>query len=65
MAELEADCLKTDGVPWSGRCHKAEFACGGGDAMQAKGKKLGQRVLMKSLKGAQFEMKLQGKLQRV
>ena len=45
MAELEADCLKTGGGPWPGRHHKAKFAGGGGDAMQAKRKKLGQGVL--------------------
>ena len=41
MAELEADCLKTGRALWLGRRHKVEFAAGGGDAMQAKGKKLG------------------------
>jgi len=39
-----------------------KFAGGGGDAMQAKRKKLGQEVSMKSLRGAHFEVKLQGKL---
>jgi len=39
--------------------------CNGGDAMQAKKKKLGQRVSMKYLKEAQFEVELQEKLQRV
>ena len=59
MVELEADCLKTDRAPWPERRHKAEFAGDGGDAMQAKGKKLGQqRVSMKSLKGAYFEVEL-------
>jgi len=52
------------GPPWPRRRHKAELA-GGGDAMQAKGKKLSQRVSIKSLKGAHFEVELQGKLQRV
>ena len=42
-----------------------KFASGGGDAMQAKGKKLGQGVSMKGLKGAHFEVELQGKLQWV
>jgi len=56
MAELEADCLKIGRAPWLGRGHKAEFTGGGGDAMHAKGKKLGQRVSMKSLKGAHFEV---------
>jgi len=55
MAELEADCLKTGGR------HKAKFA-GGGDAMQAKGKKLGQGVPMKSLKGDHFKVELHEKL---
>jgi len=36
--------------------------CGGGDIIQAKGKKLGQGVSMKSLKGAHFKVELQGKL---
>ena len=66
MAELEADCLKAGKAPWPGRRHhKAEFAGGGGDVMQAKRKKLGQRVSMKSLKGAHFEVELQEKLQPV
>ena len=65
IAELQADCLKTGRAPWPGRRHKAEFAGGGGDAMQDKRKKLGQEVSMKSLKGAHFEVELQGKLQRV
>ena len=56
MAELEADCLKTGRASWPGRRHKAEFAGGGGDAMQVKGKKVSQGVLMKSLKGAYFEV---------
>ena len=38
MAELEADCLKTGGGSWPGRCHYAEFVGGGGDAMYAKKK---------------------------
>ena len=38
------------------RRHKAELADGGGDAMQAKGKKLSKRVSMKSLKGAHFKV---------
>ena len=42
-----------------------ELAGGDGDTMQAKGKKLGQGVSMKSLKGAHFEVELQEKLQRV
>ena len=57
MTELESDCLKTGGAPWLGRCHKAELA-GGGDAMQAKGKKLSKRVSIKSIKGAHFEVEL-------
>jgi len=65
MAELKADCLKTGRAPWLGRRHKAELADGGSDAMQAKGKKLGQRVSMKIVKGAHFEVKLQRKLQQV
>ena len=65
MAELEADCLKTGKAHWPGRRHKAKFTGGGGDAMQAKRKKLGQRVSMKSLKGAHFEVEFQEKLQRV
>ena len=36
MAELGAGCLKTDRGLWPGRHHKAKFAGGGGDAMQAK-----------------------------
>ena len=36
-----------------------------GDAVQDKGKKLGQEVSMKSLKGADFEVDLQEKLQRI
>ena len=63
MTELEADCLKTGGGPWPGRRHKAELASGGSDAMQLKRKKLGQGVSMKSLKGAYFEVEIQGKLQ--
>jgi len=43
-------------APWSGRRHKLELTDGGGDAMQVKGKKLDQGVLMKSLKGAHFEV---------
>ena len=54
MAELEADCHKTDEGPWPGRRHKAELAGGDDDAMQAKKKKLSQRVSMKNLKGAHF-----------
>ena len=43
-----------------------EFADCGGDAMQAKEKKLGQgKVSMKSFKGAHLEVELQEKLQRV
>jgi len=43
-----------------------KFATGGGDAIQTKGKKLGQSgVSMKRLNGARFEVELQGKLQRV
>ena len=49
----------------AGRRHKAELVGGGGDAMQAKGKKLSQGVSMKSLKGAHFEMELKGTLQQV
>jgi len=44
---------------------KAESTCGGSDAMQAKGKKLGQTVSMKNLKGAYFEVEFHEKLQRV
>ena len=62
MAELEADCLKIgrgrEGVT-------AKFVSDGGDAMQAKGKKLGQGVSMKSLKGTHFEVEIQEKLQQV
>ena len=65
MAELEADCLKTGRAPWRGRRHKLEFAGAGSNAMQVKKKKLGQGVSMESLKGAHFEVELQGKLQRV
>ena len=65
MAKLEVDCFKTGRTPWSGRHHKVKFAGGSGDAMQVKGKKLGQEVSIKSLKGAHFEVELQGKLQRV
>jgi len=43
MAELEADCLKTSRTLWLGRHHKAEFAAGGDDAIQAKGKKTKSR----------------------
>ena len=54
------------GGPWPGRHHKAEFACSGGDAMQANRKKLGQGgASMKSLKGAHFEVEFQEKLQQV
>jgi len=42
-----------------------EFADGGGDAIQAKRKKLGKGVSMKSLKGVHFEVELQEKLQGV
>jgi len=56
---------QTGRAPWPGRHHKAEFADGGSDAMQAKGMKLGQGVSMKSLKGAYFEVELQKKLQWV
>ena len=63
MVELEVDCLKTDRAPVAGRRHKAEFAGGGGDAMQTTKKKLGQGgVSIKSLKGAHFEVELQEKL---
>ena len=65
MAELEADCLKTGRAPWPRRRHKAELAGDGSDAMQVKRKKLSQGASMKSLKGAHFEVELQGKLQRV
>ena len=65
MTELEADCLKTGRAPWLGMRHKAKFAGGDGDAMQAKGKKLSRGVSMKNLKGAHFEVELHGKLQRV
>ena len=65
MAELEADCLKTSRAPWPGRRHKAKFAGGDGNVMQAKRKKLGLGLLMKSLKGAHFEVELQEKLQRI
>ena len=62
MTELEADCLKTGRAPRRGRGHRAEFAGGDGDAMQVKGKKLGQEVSIKSLKGTHFEVELQEKL---
>jgi len=63
MAELEADCLKIGRAPMARRRHKAKFAGDDGDAMQAKGKKLGQSgVSMKSLKGAHFGVELQEKL---
>jgi len=62
MVELEADYLKTGRAPWPGRHHKTEFTSGSCDAMQAKGKKLGQGVPMKILKGAHFEMEFQEKL---
>ena len=62
IAELEADCLKIGRAPWPGRHHKAELAGGSGDAMQAKEKKLGRKVSMKSLKGAHIEVELQNKL---
>ena len=65
MAELETDCLKSSGAPWLKRHHKAKLAGGVGDAMQAKGKKTRSGVSMKSLKGAHFEVELEGKLQRV
>ena len=66
MTELKANCLKIGGVPMDGRRHKAEFAGGGGDAMQVKRKKLCQYgVSMKRLKEAHFKVELQGKLQRV
>ena len=63
MAKLEVNCLKTSRAQWPGRRHKIKFASGGGDEMQVKGKKLGQGVSMKSLKGAHFEEELQGKMQ--
>ena len=49
----------------AGKRHKLEFAGGGSDAIQVKGKKLSQGVSMKSLKEAHFEVELQEKLQRV
>jgi len=55
----------TGRAPWPGRRHKAEFAGGDGDAMQAKGKKLGQGASIKSLKGAHLKVELQEKLQHV
>jgi len=39
MVKLKANCLKTGGAPWLGRCHKAEFGGGNSDTMQAKEKK--------------------------
>ena len=63
MTELEAIASRLTGPPWSERRHKAEFVVG--DAMQVKGKKLSQGVLMKSLKGAHFKVKLYEKLQQV
>ena len=42
MAKLKADYLKTSGASWPKRRHKAKLAGGGGDAIQVKGKKLGQ-----------------------
>ena len=65
MTELEADYLKISRAPWPGSRHTSKLASGGSDAMQVKGKKLGQGVSMKSLKGAHFEVELQEKLQRV
>jgi len=56
--------LRPIGPPWPGRRHKAELAGGGGDAIQAKRKKLSQGVSMKSLKRAYYEMEFQEKLQR-
>ena len=44
---------------WMERRHKAKFFGGGSDAMQEKGKKLSQKVSMKNLKGAHFEVELQ------
>jgi len=40
-----------------------KLAGGGGDTMQAKSKKLGQKVSIKSLKRAHFEAEFQEKLQ--
>ena len=65
MTELEVDCLKTGRGLLVWKASQAKLAGSGGDAMQAKEKKLGQGVSMKSLKGAHFEEELQGKLQRV
>ena len=48
------------GAPWPGRRRKAKFTGDGGDAIQAKEKKPGQGISMKSLKGANFEEELQG-----
>jgi len=59
MADLEADCLKTDRGPMVRKGHKAEFAGGGCDAMQVKGR------IWSFIEQAHFEMELQGKLQRV
>jgi len=64
MKKLEVGCLKIGRAPWPGRCHKAEFASGGGDAMQVKEKKLGQGVSIKNLKGAHLEVELQGNCNR-
>ena len=43
MTKLEGRIAsKPAGPPWPERCHKVKFDSDGGDAMQAKGKKLGQ-----------------------
>ena len=58
MSELKENYLKTGRASWPGRRHKAELAGGGGNAMQAKGNKRSQRVSIKSLKEAHFEVEL-------
>ena len=62
MTVLEADCLITGKDHGRERRHKVKLAGGGGDAMQVKRKKLGQRISMKNLKRSHFEVEFQGKL---
>ena len=50
-------------APSPGWRDKAKLAGSVSDIMQVKGKKLIQGVSMKSLKGAYFEVEIQGKLQ--